>query len=101
MVSSKSVTEKKQGGKSLSNSEIEYIVNEYTVGTMNDDDMTRWLKAVVQQGMNQEETMVYTRTMLDSGARLDFSHLPGYVIDKHSTGGVGDKVSLILGHSGN
>ena len=92
-----SITKKKQRGKRLSQSEIEFIVNGYTAGTILDDEMTRWLKAVFKHGMNHDETMDYTRTMLNSGAQLDFSHLPGYVIDKHSTGGVGDKVSLILG----
>ena len=46
--------------------------------------------------MSRAETMDYTRSMLNSGVSLNFSHLPGFVIDKHSTGGVGDKVSIIL-----
>ena len=96
MFSTVSVTEKKQNGESLSQPEIEFIVNGYTAGTISDDDMTCWLKAVMQQGMSHKETMDYTNTMLNSGDQLDFSHLPGYVIDKHSTGGVGDKVSLVL-----
>ena len=97
MFSPESVAEKKQSGQSLSQSEIEFIVNGYTAGTIFDNEMTIWLKAVFDQGMNHEETMNYTQSMLNSGAHLDFSHLPGYVIDKHSTGGVGDKISLILG----
>ena len=97
MFSPESVSEKKQSGKSLSQSEIEFIVNGYTAGSIFDDEMTIWLKAVFDHGMNHEETLNYTQSMLNSGAQLDFSHLPGYVIDKHSTGGVGDKISLILG----
>ena len=97
MFSPESVAEKKQRGQSLSQSEIEFIVNGYTAGSILDNEMTIWLKAVFDHGMNHEETLNYTQSMLNSGAQLDFSHLPGYVIDKHSTGGVGDKISLILG----
>jgi len=97
MFSTVSVTKKKQNGASLSQPEIEFIVNGYTAGTISDDDMTCWLKAIYKQGMSHEETVDYTCCILNSGAQLDFSHLPGYVVDKHSTGGVGDKVSLILG----
>ena len=73
------------------------MVNGYTSGLISDDEMTSWLNAVFQNGMSHEETLNYTRAMVDSGVTLDFSNLPGYVLDKHSTGGVGDKVSLILG----
>ena len=97
MFSTVSITEKKQNGGSLSQPEIEFIVNGYTAGTISDDDMTYWLKAIYKQGMSHEETVDYTGSILNSGAQLDFAHLPGYVVDKHSTGGVGDKVSLILG----
>ena len=97
MFSTVSLIEKKQNGESLSQPEIEFIVNGYTTGTISDDDMTCWLKVVFQEGMSHEETMDYTCSILNSGAQLDFSHLSGYVVDKHSTGGVGDKVSLILG----
>ncbi len=96
MISPYSVTEEKQNGNSLSQSEIEFIVNGYTAGTISDDEMTMWLKAVFDHGMNQEETLKYTQSMLNSGVTLDFSNLPGFVIDKHSTGGVGDKVSIVL-----
>ena len=58
--------------------------------------MTTWLNAVFQNGMSHEETLEYTKVMLNSGITLDFSHLDGLVLDKHSTGGVGDKVSIIL-----
>ena len=97
MVFHSSITERKMNGQSLSQSDIEFIVNGYTSGMINDSEMTSFLKAVFQQGMNHQETLDYTQTMLNSGVRLDFSDFPGYVVDKHSTGGVGDKVSLVLG----
>ena len=97
MVFHSSITERKMNGQSLSQSDIEFVVNGYISGMINDSEMTRFLKAVFQQGMNHQETLDYTQTMLSSGVRLDFSDFPGYVVDKHSTGGVGDKISLVLG----
>ena len=97
MVSLETIVHQKQSGGILSNTNIQYIVNGYTSGVISDDEMTTWLNAVFQNGMSHEETLDYTRAMVNSGVTLDFSHLPGYVLDKHSTGGVGDKVSLVLG----
>ena len=97
MVSLETIVHQKQSGGILSNTNIQYIVNGYTSGVISDDEMTAWLSAVFQNGMSHEETLDYTRAMVNSGVTLDFSHLPGYVLDKHSTGGVGDKVSLVLG----
>ena len=97
MVSLESIIQQKQSGGILSNTNIQYIVNGYTSGLISDDEMTAWLNAVFQNGMSHEETLNYTRTMVNSGDTLNFSHLPGFVLDKHSTGGVGDKVSLVLG----
>ena len=91
------IIQKKQFGKTLTSREIEYVVNQYTSGKISDDIMTNWLKAIYHEGMNNEETLSYTQCMLNSGITLDFSYLNAYVIDKHSTGGVGDKVSFILG----
>ena len=96
MFSSHTLTAKKQSSKSFTQPEIEFIVNGYTSGKISDDDMTLWLKAVFDHGMNHNETLHYTQTMLKSGVQLDFSHLTGFVVDKHSTGGVGDKVSIVL-----
>ena len=67
MFSTVSVTEKKQNGGSLSQPEIEFIVNGYTAGTISDDDMTCWLQAICQQGMCHEETVDYTCSILNSG----------------------------------
>ncbi len=97
MVSLESIIQQKQSGGILSNTNIQYIVNGYTSGLISDDEMTAWLNAVFQNGMSHEETLDYTRAMVNSGVTLNFSHLPGFVLDKHSTGGVGDKVSLVLG----
>jgi pyrimidine-nucleoside phosphorylase len=96
MLSPNTLTTKKQSGRTFTQPDIEFIVNGYTACKISDDEMTSWLKAVVDHGMNQDETLHYTRTMLKSGVQLDFSHLNGFVVDKHSTGGVGDKISLIL-----
>ena len=97
MVSLESIIQQKQVGGILSNSDIQQIVNGYTSGVISDDEMTTWLNAVFQNGMSYDETLDYTRAMVNSGVTLNFSHLPGFVLDKHSTGGVGDKVSLVLG----
>ena len=59
--------------------------------------MTEWLKAVCLNGMNLKETVNYTSAMINSGKTVNFKNMDGFIIDKHSTGGVGDKVSLILG----
>ena len=91
------ITHLKASGTSLSPSQIDSMVRGFTSGEIADSQMTKWLEAVFEQGMNRAETMAYTKSMLNSGARLDFSYLSGYVVDKHSTGGVGDKVSLVLG----
>jgi len=97
MLSPHTLNAKKKSGKSFTQSDIEFIVNGYTSGIISDDEMASWLKVVVDHGMNHEETLHYTSTMLESGIQLDFSHMPGFILDKHSTGGVGDKISLILG----
>lgn len=92
-----SIIRNKQIGKEHPPEEIEYLVQKYTTGDIPDYQMSAWLMAVYFQGMTQQETISYTKSLKNSGENLDFSHLPGYVLDKHSTGGVGDKVSLILG----
>ena len=91
------IIREKQQGQSHSPQTIQSLVQNYTVGKISDYQMTAWLMAVYFQGMSSAETFAYTQAMLDSGSRMDLSDLPGYVVDKHSTGGVGDKISLILG----
>ena len=87
----------KQNQSILSSKEIDFLVSSYSNNQITDEIMTEFLKAVKDNGMNMDETISLTKTMIDSGEKMDFSHLNSYVADKHSTGGVGDKVSLILG----
>ncbi len=88
---------KKRNGGQLSKEEIKYIVEGYTNGTIPDYQMSAFLMAVYFVGMNEEETVNLTIAMADSGDRLDLSKINGIKVDKHSTGGVGDKTSLIIG----
>ena len=85
------VREKTAGGVN-SPSEIVQIIHAYSEKKLSDEKMTRWLKAVCNKGMTDEETLAVVKAMVTSGERLDFSHLGKPVVDKHSTGGVGDKV---------
>jgi pyrimidine-nucleoside phosphorylase len=78
-------------------SDINYIVNSYLNNKISDDEMTSWLKAIFNNGMNIDETIAYTSAIINSGTKLQFNNLNGYIVDKHSTGGIGDKVSIILG----
>lgn len=88
---------KKRDGHILSKEEIVYMVIGYTKGEIPDYQMSAFLMAVYFQGMNHEETTMLTMAMADSGERLDLSAIQGIKVDKHSTGGVGDKTSLIVG----
>jgi len=87
---------KKRNGESLSKDEIDYFVNGYTKGEIPDYQVSALMMAIYFQKMNKEETLNLTMAMAHSGDMLDLSGIPGYKIDKHSTGGVGDKTSLSL-----
>ncbi len=88
--------ERKRNGQSLTPEEWRALVNEYTAGRVPDYQMAALLMAVFLNGLTTEELGALTNAMRDSGARLEFGDHVGPRIDKHSTGGVGDKVSLIL-----
>ena len=88
---------KKKYGVKLTKEEIEFIVQGYTCGNIPDYQMSAFLMAVCLKGMDMEETTDLTLSMRDSGETLDLSKIEGLTVDKHSTGGVGDKTSLCLG----
>ena len=87
----------KEQGNAIPIADLRHFILDYTQGSISNETMTNLLKAIYSNGMTLEETFSLTESMLDSGERMDFSFLDNYVADKHSTGGVGDKVSLILG----
>ncbi|WP_029070045.1 pyrimidine-nucleoside phosphorylase [Kandleria vitulina] len=89
--------EKKKNGEALSKEEIHFIIDGYVKGDIPDYQMSAWMMAVYFKGMTTEEIATLTLEMMHSGDVLDLSEIKGIKIDKHSTGGVGDKTSLAVG----
>ena len=90
------VIRKKRDGQELSRTEIESLVRAYTNGEIPDYQVSAWLMAAVIRGLTRAETAALTDAMLRSGEVLDLSEFTPRKVDKHSSGGVGDKTSLVL-----
>ncbi|HVV46973.1 MAG TPA: thymidine phosphorylase [Bryobacteraceae bacterium] len=86
---------RKRGGEELSVEELQYLINGYTTGEIPDYQVAAFLMATYFSGMTDRELSSFTEAMMSSGESLDLSGVPGVKVDKHSTGGVGDKTSLI------
>jgi len=86
----------KRDGKQLSSTQIHFFMKSYLEGSVTDYQMSAMLMAIYMNGFNQEELSIWTSVMLHSGKVLSFEGLDGPVVDKHSTGGVGDKISIPL-----
>src|SRR5499425_814838 len=87
---------KKRDSGEHSREEIDFLISGYTHGRIPDYQMAAWLMATWIRGLSRAETAALTEAMLHSGEVVSFPELPGRKVDKHSTGGVGDKTSLIL-----
>ena len=91
------ITNKKLEGDPLTDNELEFVIKSYVDNAIDDSSMGKFLKSIHLKGMEIDEIVSLTKIMIDSGETIDFSNLESYVADRHSTGGVGDKVSIILG----
>lgn len=87
---------KKRNGEALNEQEIQYMITEYVAGNIPDYQMSAFLMAVYFKGMTEEETAAMTLAVAHSGDMVDLSAIEGVKVDKHSTGGVGDKTTLII-----
>lgn len=90
------IIRKKRNGEHLSSEEMKFLIEGYVQGSIPDYQISSFLMATYFQGMSNEEMFEFTRLMLHSGEVIDLSSIPGIKVDKHSTGGVGDKISLPL-----
>ncbi len=89
------ITAKRDGG-ALSDAQIDWVIDGFTKGVVADEQMSALAMAIVWRGMTRRETARWTAAMIASGRRMDFTDLPRPTVDKHSTGGVGDKITLPL-----
>ena len=90
------IINKKRLGEELSYQELDTIFNGYLNGDVPDYQMSSLLMAICINGMTDEEIFALTKIFIDSGDTLDFSDIPGIKVDKHSTGGIGDKTTLVI-----
>lgn len=90
------IIDKKKNKEVLSYDEIKYSIDGYLNGSIKDYQMSSLLMAILLNGMNDDETFYLTKVMIESGDIIDLSNIDGIVVDKHSTGGVGDKTTLVL-----
>ena len=90
----------KRDGAVLTDGQIKHFIDDYTSGKIPDYQMSALLMAIYFKGLNEKETYALTQAMINTGSVIDLSSISEFKVDKHSTGGVGDKTSMVLGPLG-